>query len=216
MTNSNYSKKERLGFTLIELLVAMAIFGLVATVVYTTLYTSIKAYHRTQAELGLNQDVQQILDRLSKELRNCHSDAYQEEDKGGFRADAHSLSFYAIKDIYFQSGYEKSIARFSYRFENGKLLKKSQVDKDVFGQGEDFEEEELLKDIQSLTFEYLYFKKVYNEGEYPYEWKTEWDQKFNIPRAVRIKIVKVAPKDNLSINIIRHIYLPQGVVEVQK
>ena len=216
MTNSNYNKKERLGFALVELLVAMAIFSLVATAVYATLYTSIKAYHRTQAELGSNQDIQQILDRLSNELRNCLNKVYPEEDRAAFKADAHSLSFYALKDVYSQSGLKKTITKFSYRFDNGKLFKKTQIDKDVFLGGEDFEEEELLDDIQSLTFEYMYFKKVYSEGEDPYEWKTDWDEKFNIPRAVRVKLDKIAPNGGPGINIIRHIYLTRGVVEAQK
>ena len=86
------------GFALIELLVAISIFAVVVTVVYTTLYTGVKAYQRTQIELILNQEINQIFDKLSVELRNCNDASYNEtEDWGGFRGDAQSISFFTIK-----------------------------------------------------------------------------------------------------------------------
>lgn len=204
-------------FVLIELLVAVAIFGVVATIVSTTLYTSIKAYYRTQAELNLNQEINQILERLSVELKNCYDAEYDEEqDKGGFIADSSSLSFFTIKDIYSPGDARKSLARFSYRFEEGKLFKKSQIDEQAFLDQANFLEDELLSDIQSLTFEYLYFKKTYSEGEYPYEWKTEWIDKTIIPRGVRIKITKIDSKENISIEVERCIYLAQGEADAQE
>lgn len=216
MFKDNYSQKSQSAFALIELLVAMAIFAIVSTVVYTTLYTGIKAYQRTQIELTLNKEVNRVLDRLSVELRNCYDAEYvEEEDEGGFIADAQSLSFFTIQNDYSQGDFRKSLARFSYSFRDGKLFKKSQVDKNAFLSAENFPEQELLSDIHSLDFQYLYFKKTYNEREYSYEWKSEWLDRSLVPYGIKVEIVKLDLKENIQVSLKRCILMLQGEIDAQ-
>ncbi|MFH1621947.1 MAG: prepilin-type N-terminal cleavage/methylation domain-containing protein [Candidatus Omnitrophota bacterium] len=206
----------RAGFALVELLVAISIFSVVMTVVYATLYTSIKAYHRTQGELRLNREVNQILDRLSLELRNCYDAEYDaENDKGGFLADAQSLDFFTIQNIYSQEDFRKTLARFSYNFRDNKLFKKTQVDKDAFLNEVDFPEEELISDIQELIFSYLYFKSERLEKEFEYEWKPEWIDKSRVPRGIRIELVRYDPYNEISLSLKRYIFIQQGEIGTQ-
>ena len=200
------------GFALIELLVAISIFAVVITVVYTTLYTGLKAYHRTQGELRLNQEINQVLDKLSVELKNCYDAEYNvEEDKGGFVADSQNLSFFTIQNTYSQGSFKKLLARITYKFIEGTLFKKVQLDEDAFLEEGDFKEEELISDIEALSFQYLYSKE---EGES--EWKPEWSDKSHIPKGVKIEITRYDPKIDISVNLKRYIFLIQGQVVVQE
>jgi prepilin-type N-terminal cleavage/methylation domain-containing protein len=219
MTRLCYFKKTKSSFALVELLVAISIFGVVATVVYTTLYTSIKAYHKTQGQLRLNQEINQVLDRLSGELRNCYGADYNEDqDKGGFIADSQNMAFFTIQNTYTQGSFKKLLARLTYSFENGKLFKKIQSDDEAFLEDSDFQVEELLSDIQDLKLEYLYFKKTFMEGEYPYEWKSEWFDvdKDLVPKGVKIEITLHDPQTNMDISLKRYIFLTQGEIPTQQ
>ncbi|MFC1646231.1 type II secretion system protein J [Candidatus Omnitrophota bacterium] len=208
--------KKLTGFALIELLVAISIFSIVITVVYTTLFISLKTYHRTQRELRLTQDINKVLDKLSMELRNCYDAEYKEqEDKGGFIADAQRVSFFTIQNVYSQGSFEKTLARISYSFSDGKLLKKTQRDKEAFLDESDFKEEELISGVQSFKIEYLYFKKAFFQEDYKYEWKSEWVDKSQIPQGIRIEIVKLDPKYNINAAYKRYIFIQQGEVGVQ-
>lgn len=204
--------KSLTGFALIELLVAISIFAVVVTVVYTTLYTGLKAYHRTQGELRLHQEINQILDKLSVELRNCYDAEYnEEEDKGGFVADSQNISFFTIQNTYSQGSFKKLLARLTYNFIEGTLFKKVQLDEDAFLEEGDFQEEELISDIQELSFEYLYSGE---EGEF--EWKSEWSDKSLIPKGVKIEITRYEPEKDISLNLNRYIFLMQGQIATQE
>jgi type II secretion system protein J len=195
------------GFALIELLVAISIFAVIATVVYTTLYTSLKAHNRTQNELKINQEINQVLDKLSAELRNCYDAEYnEEEDKGGFVASVQDISFFTIQNVYSQGNPQKLLARVNYNFSNGKLFKKIQLDEDAFLDPGNFQQEELLADIQELNFSYLYL----SEGEAQYEWKDQWQDKSAIPKAVKMHIKRHDPDSDTSVTLNRYILLMQG------
>lgn len=205
------------GFALVELLVAVSIFAVVITVVYTTLYTAIKTYHRAQRELRINQEINQLLDRLSMELRNCYDSEYvKEEERYGFIGGAQSVSFFTIQNVYSESGIRKLLARIKYNFANEKLFKKLQLDENVFLDEGNFQEEELISDIKELSLQYLYFKRVYLEGEYKYEWLSEWTDKSLIPKGIRINITRYDPETNMSVSFKRNILLEQGQVGVQE
>jgi prepilin-type N-terminal cleavage/methylation domain-containing protein len=194
----DYSKKIKSSFALIELLVAVAIFGVVASTVYTALYTGINVYHRAKTELGLNQEVNQILDRLSLELRNCYDAEYDEgRDSSRFIGQERNLSFFTMKDIYTKDGLNKTIARCSYRFSEGKLLKQTKIGVDALADNQDIEEEELMAGI-SLLFSNTSILKIFEEGEYPYEWKSEWQDKMLIPAGIKVEMVKLDPEKNLT------------------
>ncbi len=196
--------KERLAFVLIELLVAISIFVVVASAVYTTLYVGIRSYKATQKETRLNQKLNHVLDRLSVELRNCYDADYNKEDNsGGFIGDSGSISFFTIKDVYRGDNFQKMLARITYNFKEGRLFKKTQLDKDAFLDSSDFEEKEILSGIKELNFKYLYFKEAQNS----YEWRSKWPNKSIIPQGIVIEI-------NLdgSPMLKRYIYLAQGEI----
>jgi len=217
MSEENNHKISKSAFALIELLVAVSIFAIVITVVYSTLFIGIKTYHRIQAELKLNQDINRVLDRLSVELRNCYDAEYDEqEEEGRFIASSQSLSFFTIKNDYSQESYPRLLARVSYSFRDGNLFKKSQIDKDAFLEEENFAEEELLSDIQTFSIEYLYYKKEYFEEEYKFEWMSEWTDRTLVPQGISIEITKLDSKNNISASLQRHIFLQQGEIGVQQ
>ncbi len=217
MSKENNHKISKSAFALIELLVAVSIFAIVITVVYSTLFIGIKTYHRIQAELNLNQDINRALDRLSIELRNCYDAEYNEQkEEGGFIADSQSLSFFTIQNDYSQESYPRLLARVSYSFREESLFKKSQIDKDAFLEEENFAEEELLSGIQTFSIKYLYYKKEYFEEEYKFEWKSEWIDRALVPQGISIEITKLDSENNISASLNRHIFLQQGEIGVQQ
>jgi len=196
-----------MAFTLIELLVAISIFAVIVTVVYTTLYAGLKAYQRTQRELRINQDVNQALDKLSAELRNCYDAEYNEEEgSGGFVAGAQNISFFTIKNVYSEGNSQKLLARIAYSFKDNKLFKKIQVDQNAFLDPSNFPEEELLADIKELNLSYLYL----SEGAAQSEWKNQWQDSSIIPRAIKIHITRYDPDSDMSVSLDRYIMLVQG------
>ena len=216
MPKESCPKKLKRSFVLVELLVAVSIFAVVVSVVYATLYTGIKAYSRIQRELRLNQEVNQILDRLSAELRNCYDAEYNaEDDRGGFIGNNQNLSFFTIQNVYSNGGLKKLLSRPTYSFKDGALFKKIQLDGDIFLDEESFQEEELISDIGELSFEYLYSKSGYFPEEFEYEWKPEWLDKSLIPKGVKIKITRYDTQADISLSLERYILLLQGEVAVQ-
>ncbi|MDD5005124.1 MAG: prepilin-type N-terminal cleavage/methylation domain-containing protein [Candidatus Omnitrophica bacterium] len=211
-----YLNRQRLSFALIELLIAIAIFAVIVTVIYITLYSGMKAYHKTQVQLIINQEINQVLDKLATELRNCYDAEYNKEDgRGGFIANSENISFFTIQNVYLNDGPGKLLARISYVFRDGKLFKKIQLDKDAFLDAGSFNEEELISDIKEFNFQYFYFKKVFPEGEDKYEWKSEWADKNLIPKGIKIELTRYDPKEGISVSLKRYIFLAQGEIPAQ-
>jgi type II secretion system protein J len=214
MSKQNYTKKSKTALALIELLVAISIFAAVATVVYSTLFTGTNAYQRAQKELELNQETNQILDRLSTELRNCYGADYNNEtEKGGFIGEPNKISFFTIQNIYSKDTSKKVLARVGYNFKDNKLFKKLQLDKDTFLDESQFQEEELLSDIKNFNLEYLYLKRA---SETEYEWKSAWEDKSLVPKGVRVELARHDAQTNTDVSLKRYILLMQGEIPPPK
>lgn len=211
----NNCNRYKTAFTLVELLIAISIFATVIAVVYTTLYTGLKAYHRIQAELRLNQEINQVVDKLSTELRNCYDAEYDEEKEGtGFLADANSLSFFTIQNIYLENASRKVLARVAYIFEDGTLFKKIQIDKDAFLDEGTFPKEELIGDIEECNFQYLYFESL--EEEPKFEWVSDWEHREFIPSGIKIKIKRRDVENDITVYLERYIFLNQGTISTME
>ena len=200
-------------FVLIELLITISIFAIVIAVVYSTFYIGIKAYRRTQEQLLMYQEADQVLDRLSQELRNCYDAEYNEDDQeSGFIGGSNILSFSSIIDSYVQGQLSEVLVRITYSFSDGKIFKKILKDSEVFSDSEESKEEELLSDIKQLSLEYLYFE---DDNQDSFIWLKEWDDKAKIPKGIKIAVTKTNTKSNHDVEFQRFIYIEQGNVTEQ-
>ena len=198
---------------LIELLITISIFAIVIAVVYSTFYIGIKAYRRTQEQLLMYQEADQVLDRLSQELRNCYDAEYNEDDQeSGFIGGSNILSFSSIIDSYVQGQLSEVLVRITYSFSDGKIFKKILKDSEVFSDSEESKEEELLSDIKQLSLEYLYFE---DDNQDSFIWLKEWDDKAKIPKGIKIAVTKTNTKSNHDVEFQRFIYIEQGNVTEQ-
>lgn len=206
--NKKYLPINKVSFVLIELLVALSIFALICGAIYTTLYAGIKSYRIAQKEMKFNQELNLILDRLSMELRNSYDAEYDDkEDRYGFIADSNSLSFFTIQNIYIKGELNRTLARITYSFKDGKLFKKTQLDKNAFLNRDEFKEEELISGIEELNFKYLYVDKKLNG----YKWDILWPDKSIIPKGVSVEI-KLEGLNNNSADFKRYIFIMQGEI----
>jgi len=203
-------KLDKNAFALIELLITISIFAMVVAVVYSTFYIGIKAYRRTQEQLIIYREIDQVLDRLSQELRNCYNAEYDEaNEESGFIGDSSELSFSSIIDVYSEGNLTEMLARITYSFEEGAILKKIQKDKDVFSDSEEAREEELLSDIKQTNLEYIYYE---NDSRESFIWENQWINKSLIPKGIMITITKMNKKSDTEVNFRRFIYIDQGQV----
>jgi len=198
------------GFTLVEVLIACSIFAISLTVVYMTMRTSIHAYQKTQSELELYQDANNILDKVSLELRNCYSaELDKDSGEGRFLADNHNLYFFTLVNSYSKGVPINVIERINYKFMGGKLFKIIKKDEYAFSEQEPALEDSLIN-AKDVTFQYLYFVK--KTGGDSYEWKDAWLDNKMIPKGVKVKFELIDPEDNSVVHIEREIYVAQGQV----
>jgi prepilin-type N-terminal cleavage/methylation domain-containing protein len=73
LTN-NMKLKNNKGFTLIEMFVVTAIFTVIVGGMYLTLNTGRTTWQRTDAQMQLETDLRQVLEKMSRELRESGSD----------------------------------------------------------------------------------------------------------------------------------------------
>lgn len=212
LSNGRGCRRQRSAFTLVELLVAIAIFSSAVTIVYSTLYTGLKSYHRTQQQLEFSRDLDQVIEKLAAELRNSVSPyavAFAPGGRSQLGSD-NSLSFFTIHDAYTQQGMKKVLARMSYVFHDKTLFKKQQLDKDALLDENGFEEEALLTDIESFHFSYLHAEP--KETSMAVSWQPDWLAKDQMPYGVAVELTWHDPETDMSLTIDRTVVIAQGAL----
>ena len=187
------------GFSLVELLLALAIFSVVGLAVSTTFSVGINSWRKIEGLSRKDQEARLILDRISRELRNCVSmgiksfndvnnpegyDFYGEKDKLCFftsREDGISAVMYKKKTDGGSSGNLPvfSLERTSTKFTTAPF-KEEVAGESLF---------DLVKDV-----EFKYLRKVDSE----LKWQESWigEDAINLPLAVWIKVVFYVPGVN--------------------
>lgn len=74
------------GMTLVELMVTLLVFSLVSTAVFSILFTSLKAYWKSDLATQVQQNGRLGMDRLTRDLRQARRllDSSTQQTQGGF------------------------------------------------------------------------------------------------------------------------------------
>jgi len=206
----------RSAFTLLELLVAMSLMVVVASCLYTSLYTGFRAYRSAQAAVDPTTTALNVIELLKRDIRGVlppgsHlAGAFIGTDSAGLRGvDTDSLEFYTTHvyvDDTLWSGSTLAttntplvggIAKIDLRLEedsetkDGTYLLLRDVTTDLLAPKEmEPEEQVLCRDVASLNFRYF-------DGS---NWLDEWDSTADsnsLPLAVEIDL-EIAHRDKHS------------------
>lgn len=186
------------GFTLIELLLALAIFSIVASVIYSSFRLGIISWRRTEANLSKYQRIRYAINSLSEDIANAF--LYK---KIPFKGEEKRVEFAGfIKDI---DTKERTIGRISYEFfapetrgPSGKLIRQklfywqavtAEGEEETTESGREFTKasEELLSDVIDFSINYCY--KMSEEKTATLEWLPEWVSEESIPAGIKIELV---------------------------
>lgn len=180
--------------TLVEVLVAVAIFSLLAIMLYGMMHSGMTLRKALNKQQGRNFDSHLLLNEMASELRNSICIKNDETD---FVADESELAFYTVKyDLVDKS---KKVYRFKY-FLYDKQLKR----RVSFPLDDDSNTQLLLDDVESLQFEYFDVKEN--------TWLSEWKDKEYRPKGVKIRLAFIDSKKQTK-EVEKYIYMHTVNVE---
>lgn len=194
-------KKNRSAFTLLELLIAVAIFSIIATVLYSSFSGGIRILRRTQALLGAHQDLRFAMTELSLDLHNSlliplneppQDIVIAEGEKNSpayyFTGKNDSFTFVTLKDSLTSDGRQaRQICNVTYYLDGAQQKTLMRI---VKYQGKGFAavpggEEALLGNIDRAEILYSYES---NDEDSPPEWLNFWEEEKKVPLGVKLKL----------------------------
>lgn len=185
--------------TLIELLIASSIFLVVMVTIYSAFHSGIFGYRRIDESLVMNQAARQALERVNLDLRN--SFAFSKE-RANFTGSRSSIGFLTLADTFSKDTITRDFSFVSYSLDGKKLMRLCRNNTESFNQASRIEAEEIISDIEAVTFSYGYK----SDSDEPIKFDREaWDDESKMPQAVKIKLTL---KNARAQDFERTIYLP--------
>ena len=167
------------GFTLIELLLVTVILSIVGLAVYSAFSSGVRVWRRIVKNIP-QEDISIFFERISRDLRNSFQYAgvefYGAKEKIGFPTLVISQKPEVPKHEF---GYVTYSLDSSHDSINRTQADYSQLYRDVVPQART-----LVDNIEHLTFQYY----SYDSDEEKYYWKSVWEEKENLPVAVKIEL----------------------------
>lgn len=187
------------GLSLVELLVASTIFTIIILGIYSVFQSGILSYNDIADNIDIYQRANRTFEYLNQDIRNYFT--YSEE-KSNFQGDAAKIEFLAIVNTFIEDEMTQDIAFVSYKFENNTLFRLCRKNQESLKADLDMEYDEMLQDIEDLSFSYGAVAAL----DEPLEWNDLWDDTTEIPEAIKIKLnFKDMPQKTFE----RIIFLPQ-------
>jgi len=214
--NSRDNKKTKLAFTFIEVLIGLTIFSIIAMSLYSTFYSGISAWKKSEDLNRLYQEARWSLDTIAKELRNAIILSYKDRYPGFafFQGTSNSISF-LLEDEYDI----KKVSYFLEAGENGEdnpgfSLKREQVFLiDSLQLTEQEKPKETFSSLVSeggLKLSYPYMVSATEEGV---EWRDKWQDNNNLPAGVKIELVlQNAKNPNSKVSFYKTVFIPMGII----
>ena len=187
------------GFTLVELLVAIAILGLLSTLMFGGLRFGNRAWERLQAEVDDVGEVQLVHNFLRNRLETAMplvSRGEQAEPLVDFEGDASSLSFVTILPSLLQNGaYSRLEMTYQASRRDGELLLtwRPYSVGDPASMQRNASTRTLLHHVTAV--EISYFGPPSDDRELPSIWLQEWRDRRQLPSLIRISL-RFADDDN--------------------
>ena len=182
--------KENKGFTLIELVIALALSGLIFTMLFTALWQTQKFREKGEERQETMQKMRILTDRLSWLLKGAYPYSIKEEGKTliYFSGDSSTLGFVTSSVDAFSEGPEDTAGLKWVELsagDEGLSIRENIYFMRENLDGEGGTERVFDPDVRSMEFSYLTIEESGSE-----KWVTEWKPKDKdyLPRAVRVKV----------------------------
>ncbi len=181
-------KKILSAFTLVELLIASAIFLVVILTVYSAFQGGVFGYRNIEENINMYQTARFILERMNLDLRN--SFVYSKKD-ANFTGNKDEISFLALVDTFSQDKIEQAYAFVSYKIEEDRFMRLCRKDKESLKEESEIQPEEIVSNIEEVSFEYGYIDPIDNSLKFKGSWAGKdgpQDEQKILPVAVKIKL----------------------------
>ena len=168
----------RKGFTFIEIIVVLVIFSIILLAVYGVFRAGAMVTRRSKDLPVYERKVILALERLANDLRGICRTIEFEVEEWQFNGSARQISFVGFCN--------DGLCFYDYKFEpsSGKfILTQSKVDK-LDEELEKTRLRELIEGIQDFDFEFLGYDRQIKD----YFWNDEWEDKQELPIAVKAQI----------------------------
>lgn len=168
----HYSVNHRCaGFTILELLIVIAVFGVIALVLFSGFSAVVRGYRSVMEVTGGDQRALLMTLKLERELRNVV--LYGEQ---GFSGDPSRCSFYVRASSGTESG---TLRKITYRFE-GNAIVCTREDIKMGGAQDSI----VLRGVQEGSFNY-----AVGSPDVGYSWVGIFSPIKGLPRAIRVRIM---------------------------
>jgi len=185
------------GFTLTEALIAVCLYAVVMTGLLSAFGSGIFCRDHVEGQLDSLRMRAQAISRLDLDARNAV--AFSEE-KSLFSGRKDAVSFFAEVDFFSDGKAGRDIARVSYRFSGGQLLRTCRRGKESLNEEAPGQAEEIWTGIRAGAFQYA--DNI--SATKPVAWNDTWDRPEGMPQAIRMDIT---PEEPAQRRIERVVYL---------
>ncbi len=169
-------KKNKHGFTLIELLIVTALLAVVSLGIYATFNNGIRIWQRIN-EQAPQEDLNIFLEKFVLELRNTFKFS-----GFNFLGKENRLEF--ITFVNSPRMHKNTVGKVIYFYDpESKIINRSSLDFSQIYDNSQGVNQQLVKNVEALRFQYYFYDKEEKE----YFWLDEW-LKETLPLAVRIEL----------------------------
>jgi prepilin-type N-terminal cleavage/methylation domain-containing protein len=204
-------KKFPNGFTLIEILIAITIFSVVALSLYSTFFSAIAVWRRSEALNRVYQEARWSLEVIANELHNAivldYTDRYP--DFTAFEGSSDKISFLSLSD--------SGIKQISYLLENENSEYSLKRQETAFTDAlQNYSKEQLIETFTNLACEGgLKFSYAYSavDSEDDVVWQDNWQDDQNLPKGIKIELALRNPSSpDAKITFNKTIFIPCGII----
>jgi len=189
-----FTRNPNRGFTLTEILLVAALLSVLGLSVYSAFNNGIKIWKRVVKNV-IEEDISIFFEKISRDLRNSFQYSLME-----FEGAQQRIAFPTLivsKSSKYEIGY---VAYFEDSIDNS--INRQQQNYSQLYKGINPTPSKLVKNIENLTFQYYYYDAERDETS----WESSWEDKENLPLAVRVKVEFY--EDNEEKSLVKSISVP--------
>jgi len=177
-------KRNKEGFTLVELLIVTALLAVLSLAIYATFNNGIKIWQKINEQV-VEEDLDIFFEEFTLDLRNTF------KFKGlNFSGGEKQLEFATLVDS--PRMHKNTVGKVIYIYDpESKIISKSSLDYSQIYEGSAGITQQLVRNVESLRFQYYF----YDKGTKEYSWLDEWSKE-GLPLAVRVELSLGEAKQN--------------------
>lgn len=208
------------GFSLLEVIIALAITAVILATVYGAVRLAYRAQERGEAHMEKSQEIRTLVDRLIPVIHSAYPFWKKTEDGDRalfFKGESDSIGFVTTDvDLYRDDVANLPGLKWVRFFVDREGLNMAE---DYFFNEEVLEEEDegevylISPNVSDVEFEYYEVEEDSSEGDWRDDWDFDEDEKFELPRAVRISLTLRDDEEEIRLPpfVVRiYAYMPLG------